>query len=39
MLLFWDEEIPIDSIHRAFSFGYVRPAGKGGLPIETDKRL
>lgn len=25
---FWNEEIPIDSIHRAFSFGYVRPAGK-----------
>lgn len=25
---FWDNNIPVDSIHRAFSFGYVRPAGK-----------
>lgn len=25
---FWNEEIPIDSIHRALSFGYIRPAGK-----------
>lgn len=25
---FWREDIPLDSVHRALSFGYVRPKGK-----------
>lgn len=25
---FWSEDIPLDSIHRGLSFGYVRPKGK-----------
>lgn len=34
---FHNESLPLDTIFRAFSFGYVRPAGKQGTYIRRNK--